>query len=441
VEHLGGEGGFTLLESMVALSVFTITLIPTSSVFLGGLQAASVGNVRSDAVGLAASTLADVQALPYNEVGFYDIQPNYVSVCPASVSLCAGEPTVDLVHSGSFDGTVPPGAFAPVSTQTVGSTTFTITTYITWADAAVPSGTCVSQSTTCAGAYPQVTVVVSWGGLLAGSVTESTIVYPGGQGKWTAAGSSRGQSTSCPSTPVEPAEVTATSTSTPSTSVSAQVTVSWSAEPTASQPCYYVVDEATSSGALPTTCSEVPGAGFEANPWQPGTASSYTVTGLSWNTTYWFAVVAYSSGGAQCSIGDAAQPVTTPSSPSGSTCTVTSLSVTAVPSNSTAKTYENSSGQMTDDLDLVASTTGTCSGVTVQSELVNSSTQDPGSPYTLSPGAGGQFDGTVDSQGVAWTTGQHVLTAYLGGLPTPQQQSIEVCAASGEKTNNPNSCP
>lgn len=431
---------------MVALSVFSVTLVPTSSVFFGGLQAASVSNVRADAVGVAASTLADVQALPYNDVGFYDTQPNYVSSCPASVSVCAGQPTVDLVHSGDFNGTVPTNAFTPVSTQAVGATTFTVTTYITWANAAVPTGVCLASSTTCAGAYPQVTVVISWGGLTAGSVTESTIVYPGGQGQWTGSGATRGESTTCPSPPAQPSGVTATSSSTPSDSSSAQVTVSWTPEPTASEPCYYVVAEATSSSDLPTTstCSETTGATFQANPWQQGTADSYSVTtGLLWNTTYWFAVVAYSAGGAQCAIGDAELSVTTPSSSSGSTCTVSSLSVTAVPSASTAKTYENTSGNMTDNLNLVASTTGTCSAITVQSELVNSSTQDPGSPYTLTGGSGGQFNDTVASQGVAWTTGQHVFTVYVDGSATSEQQNLEVCAhaGNGQKTSYPNSCP
>lgn len=447
---------------MVALAVFSATLVPSASVFFGGMQAASNSNIRVDAVGVAESTLADVQALPYNEVGFYGPynyngspypgQTGFVSSCPTSVPLCSpggvGEPTVNLVDSGTFDGIIPPTAFAPVSTQGVGATIFTVTTYITWADAAVPSGTCATGSSICQGAYNQVTVVVSWGGLQAGSVTESTLVYPGGQGTWTAPGWNRGVSTTCPSTPTAANNVTAASSSTSSQSTQAEVTVTWAAEATASQPCYYVVDDATTFHGLPTTCSEA--SSYGGNPPQLGSATSYDVTGLSWDTEYWFAVVAFSAGGATCAIAYANydptsssyEPVTTPDGPSSSMCTVTSFTVTAVPSDSTVKTYEDVRGDMTDNIDLVAGTSGSCSDVTVESQLVGASVQDPSSPYSLQPGTGGQFSATVSSQGEAWTTGQHEFAVYVSGAATTQYQSLEVCphAGNGQKTNG-NSCP
>lgn len=427
------QAGFTFVETAVALGVFIITLIPTTSVFWGGLQAASVSSVRSDAVGVATSTLADVQALPYNEVGFFSSQLHYVASCPSSVSLCSGEPTVIAGVTGGI---------TPVTTQTVGATTFTITTYITWANAAVPSGTCVTGSASCQGAYPQVTVVVSWGGPAAGSVTESSIYYPGGQGKWTGPGSSRVASSTCNSNPNTPGDVSAADSNTAAESQQAQVTVSWDPVTTANEPCYFVIDEATAQSGLPTSCTIPTGSGFQANYWQPGTAASYTVTGLSWNTGYYFAVVAYSSGGTNCAFAYTGL-VTTPSASTGSNCTVTAFTVTAVPSNSTSKTYEDTHGNMTDNFSLVASTTGTCSSLTVQSQLVNATTQDPGSPYSLAAGTSGQFTYTVPSSGNAWTTGQHLFTVYVGGVSASQQQSFEVCAhaGSGQKTNSGTSCP
>ena len=451
-EEESGQRGFTLVETAVALGVFVITLIPTTSVFWGGIQAASVSSIRSDAVGVAASTLADVQALPYNEVGFYGPftvngtpnpgQSNYVSSCPSSVPACSGEPTVNLVNSGTFQNAIPTGAFAPVTTQTVGATTFTVTTYITWANAAVPSGTCVAGSLLCVGAYPQVTVVVSWGGPAAGSVTESSIYYPGGQGKYTGSQALRGATSTCPSNPGKPSDLWAADSNTSSESQQAQVTVSWQPVSTANEPCYYVIDEATSASGLPSSCTIPTGSGFQANYWQPGTAASYTVTGLSWNTQYWFAVVAYSSGGANCQFATFG-PVTTPTASTGPSCTVTAFTVTAVPSNSTSKTYEDTHGNMTDNLNLVASTTGTCSTVTVQAQVVNSSTQDPGSPYSLAAGTSGQFTYSVPASGTAWITGQHIFTVSVGGVSASLQQSMEVCAhaGSGQKTNSGTSCP
>jgi Tfp pilus assembly protein PilV len=442
-----GQRGFTLIEAVVALGVLTVVLVPTTSVFWGGMQAASVSSVRSDAASVAASTLAQVQALPINEVGFYTGQPNFVSTCPSSVSACGASTDDQTVVLGS---TAPVGAFAPVTTQQVGATTFTITTYITWADASVPSGTCISGSSTCQGAYPLVTVVVTWGGPTAGSVTESTIDYPGGLGKWTAAGYNRTGLVTCPSTPETPDQNTPQLGNGTSTSPTyAWVDVSWQPPNSMSDdPCYYVIDVATDSLALPIenltnhTCKAGSGSGVQASRPQPGTADSYLVTGLSWSTTYYFEVVAYSSGGAQCAVSNIESFATTTTT--GSTCTVTSFSVTAEPSNSSSKTYLDSHGNMTDDLDLVAGTTGTCSNFTVNSELVGSTTQDPGSPWALTAGSGGQFSYTVASMGTAWTTGQHEFTLSINGTATNEQQSLEVCSfasGNGQKSTSGNSCP
>jgi hypothetical protein len=443
-EEEAGQGGFTLVETVVALAVFTVTLVPTTGVFFGGIQAASVSSVRSDAASVAASTLAQVQALPINEVGFYTSQPDYVPSCPSSVPACSGGQTVDL---GS---TAPSGAFTPVTTQAVGSTTFTITTYITSANASVPSGTtCLngteSGSDCWQGAYPLVTVVVSWRGPTAGSVTESTIDYPGGLGPWTAPLSDRGGPVTCPSTPAPPVQQSPAAASSPSTSQSAWVDVSWDpVSPQSDEPCYYVIDVTTNEQTL--SCTLPSGSGVQASYWQPGTADSYLVTGLSWGTTYYFTVVAYSSGGASCAISNT-ESFQTATNSTSSTCTATSFSVTAEPSNSSSKTYLDSHGKMTDDLDLVASTTGTCSNLTVASELVGSTTPDPGpppSPWTLAAGSGGQFTYTVDSIGTAWTTGQHEFTLYIDGTATNEQQSLEVCSfasGQGQKTSSGNSCP
>lgn len=430
------------------MAVFGITLIPSTGIFFGGMQDAAVSNVRSDAVGVAASTLAQVRALPYNLVGFYSSQSSYVSACPSAVTPCAGQATVDL---GS--GTAPAGSFTPVSPPpTIGATTFSVTTYLTWADSSVPTGTCSAGSAVCSQAYKEATVVVSWGGrnLLAGTVIESTLVYPGGQGLYTAAGGAHQGGNSCPGTPSPPTGVAAS----PATNMNDspdpgeyEVNVTWNPVATASEPCHFVIDTAPTNADLPATCASAPGSSVQASSWQPGTAASYTVTsGLSPGTQYFFAVIAYNSDGSQCAMSSTSPAVsaTTDSAPPPATCTVSSLTVTAVPSQSTAKTYETSGGAMSDNLNLVVATTGSgCSTITVQSNLVNSTTQDPGSPYTLLSGTGGQFTYTVPSQSVSWTTGQHVFTVYTAGTATSEQQSLEVCAhaGNGQKTNTPNVCP
>lgn len=434
------QAGFTLIETVVAMSLFGMTLLPASSVIFGGMKAADVSNAQSDAVSIAASTLAQVQALPYPLVGFYSTEAGYVATCPSTVSACSGEPTVLLGSS------TPASAFTPIGIpQTVGAVSFSVTTYITWASANVPSGTCSSGSTVCSGAYKLVTAVVSWGGngRPKGSVTESTIVYPGGQGLWTGPGQSGTSSSTCPTTPSKPTGVSAAPYSDSSVSPDpgqSEIQVSWTPVALTSEPCYYVIDSAVSDDALPTSCSSA--GTVQGNPWQPGQAASYVVTGLNSGTKYFFDVIAYNADGSQCAISDPTS-ATTLSATVAPSCSVTSFTVTAVPSQSTAKTYETSAGNMTDNLSLVASTTGSCSSISVQAHLVNSSTQDPGSPYTLVAGSSGQFAYTVPSQNVAWTTGQHVFTVYVGSTATAEQQSIEVCAhaGQGQKTTSPTACP
>ncbi|HLX88439.1 MAG TPA: fibronectin type III domain-containing protein [Acidimicrobiales bacterium] len=442
------QDGFTIIETVVAMAVFAVTLIPTTGIFFGGMQAASVSNIRSDAVGVAASMLAQVRSLPYNLVGFYSGQANYVSVCPATVTPCAGQATVVL-----GTGLGPAGAFTPVTpSPTIGATSYSVTTYITWANANVPSGTCSAGSTLCVQAYKEATTVVSWSGLsrMAGSITETTLVYPGGQGQYTAAGGGGSGGNSCPGSPASPTGLSAVPYPNPQNLTpdpgEYEANVSWASLPLASQPCYFVILDATSNADLPATCASASGPSAEASTRQPGSEVLYTVTGLSPGVQYYFAVIAYNSDGSQCAMSSTSPAVTatTDTAPAPPTCTVTGLTVTAVPSQSAAKTYESSGGAMTDNLNLVASTTGSgCANLTVQGHLVNSATQDPGSPYTLASGTGGQFTYTVPSQNVSWTTGQHVFTVYLGGTVTTDSQSIEVCAhaGNGQKTSTPNVCP
>jgi prepilin-type N-terminal cleavage/methylation domain-containing protein len=89
--------------------------------------------------------------------------------------------------SGASRTTVDLGATAPSSvdltptgSEVVGGVTYAITLEIVWADATVPSAT--GGTSTDSQAYKQVYAVVTWNAPMSGThtLTESSLVYPGG---------------------------------------------------------------------------------------------------------------------------------------------------------------------------------------------------------------------------------------------------------------------
>lgn len=160
------EAGYSLIEVVVALGLLAITLLPLASVFYGAEAANSANREYGDAIAIADGQLAEAGGVTYADLGFY------VSQSPPSAYN--GQPTVIL-------GAAPPAGESPqislTSTpQQVGSIVYTAQNYVVWAAG--------SGGDTCA--YKQVYAVVSWreGGNTV-HVSQSTLVYPGGLGKYT----------------------------------------------------------------------------------------------------------------------------------------------------------------------------------------------------------------------------------------------------------------
>jgi|GEM_PF-3844525 len=419
------EHGFTLIEVTIALGLLGIALVPVTGMVLSGLKAATTANHISDAMGVATGALSQAQAVPYGQIGFYANQTGYVA-------SYGGQPTVTL---GS---TVPPNVtppLSPVSTQTVGNTSFTVDLYITWANAAGPT-------TNYPEAYKLVTAVVSWATPLGGTTTytEHTIVYPGGLGSYAgpAAGTGGGNAGGAPQS------ATITSATVPAAPAGqGEIDVTWS---TPSQPGYYVVEWSTQAGNLPAAdaTNDPPNNGtVQASPHQPATATSYAVQGLTPGTTYWIEVLSYSTDGTQWASSNE-MSATTLSSSSG--CQLVSFTVSGATSGNTSKTYLNNNGTMSENLNLVLSAAGSCSGTTYTvAPAPGSSATDPGSPYTLTAVSSTQWTATVLSSGQAgWVTGEHSFELYAGGtqLSPPVAQSFLVCAWTppGQRSSSSSQC-
>lgn len=70
LDRLSGEGGFTLVELMVATIILLVISVPITSVLLTGSQLASASLLRSSADELAAAKVELIRAMPYDNVGF-----------------------------------------------------------------------------------------------------------------------------------------------------------------------------------------------------------------------------------------------------------------------------------------------------------------------------------------------------------------------------------
>lgn len=171
--HNRGERGFTLIEAVVSMALFTIAIVPLGQLFYGDLSTSVAASRRSEAVGLATEQLAAVRALPYGEIGFYSNQASgsmgYGAACNRVAPNFEAE-TSPVVVLGA---TAPSNDdLTPVAVRSVGSFTYTVYTCISWAESPA------SQPM-----YKRVFVTVSWQDATgSASLTQASLIYDTGGG-------------------------------------------------------------------------------------------------------------------------------------------------------------------------------------------------------------------------------------------------------------------
>lgn len=149
------EGGFTLIEIVVATAVLVVVMSSVGPLFYGAMKLTGITNQRSQATNLAVAATEQIRSLPYSEVGY--------NVTPAACSS-SGQTPVTLRSPGPLD-TLP-------ATTVEGGTTYTIVRCVYWSASSMPR---------TPEAYKQTLVKVSWpargGGLV---VSQTSALYPGG---------------------------------------------------------------------------------------------------------------------------------------------------------------------------------------------------------------------------------------------------------------------
>jgi hypothetical protein len=186
-----------------------------------------------------------------------------------------------------------------------------------------------------------------------------------------------------------------------------------------------------------------PNTGGTSNAWAPsgsttsgsiaGTATTFTVTGLTPSTAYWFEIVAFSSDGTQWAISQTWVTGTTYASPPAP-CTLNTLTVSQPGQASGQAQVAKSNGHLMQTISMTVTYSGTCtSGADTVTVAATSSGADPGSPYSLS-WATSQYTYSL-CPNTGFSTGTHTYTVSHNGSATSLTAQV-----SFSKTNSTPSC-
>jgi type II secretory pathway pseudopilin PulG len=440
------ETGFTIVELVVALGLMSIVAASLAGVFWSSIRTAGNASHRSDAASIASREIEEMRSFQYTSIGFYADETGYTTsfVDPitnqtlTTVTLGATTPsgtpsdiqpeTPDPSASSGFNPDPDPTNAAPI---TQGGVNYTVNRYVGWVDAspAYPQ------------AYKRTVVMVSWtdqagahvcNGTVMLCVIQTSIVYPGGLGKYNGpegAGPSTTTSTSVFTLPGQPT-LNSVTVAGPGT-----LAVSWSAPTSGSAVTTYSVEYSTDNTFPPGNFTVIgdPTAGTLAS-----SIFSYNLNGLADSTTYYVEVIAYS--------GDTAgQPslfksATTPAPPP--VCNLGALGVAGATSKSTTGTKLTKTGRMSENLTVTWSTSGsgfTPDGLHQCSDsfgiLADNSGggADPGAqPYgPLFNNGSGSYNLTIGSNNQkGWATGVHTFSVWdnTTGSATTVVKTFQICA-------------
>ena len=405
------------MEVMTALTVLAVVLLPLAAVFYRGMSNSTYNREYGDAIAIANGFLATAGSITYGDLGFFEEE---FGTPPQTIPSYNGQPGVDL-------GASPPaGVTAQVPSTTsfkqVGTVVFSERTYVVW----------VNGSGGATYAYKQVYAVVTWReGPRTATITQSILVYPGGLGKYT------GPQNNTPSgTTGTPDNVSGLAVSVPADPAGEnQVNLTWNApvDPTG----FYAAVWATSPANLP-----VPATAGTSGAWAPsgstasgsiaGSATSYTVTGLSPATSYWFEIVAFSSDGVQWAVSQQwvnATTLTPPPPP----CTLSALTVSQTGQSSGQAAVAKTGGHLIEPITISVTYSGTCTAASDTLTVAGASSgADPGSPYTLGWG-GTQYTYSL-CPATGFSTGTHTYTVSHNGTATSLTAQVTF---SQDKKNSP----
>jgi hypothetical protein len=398
-------------------------MAPLASVFYSAMRTAGVANHRTDGASIASREIESIRAVPYAQVGFYGDQTGYVSSFEthSTVTLGSTSPSSGSLIPQIQPETPDPNAattYAPdpnpanASPIVQGGISYSVARNIVWVNAQ-------DASTTYTSAYKKLTVVVTWSDQSGThTVRQDSLLYPGGLGQYNGSTTTLSTTTTAVLNPSAPVLNPITGLADPAGET--QIPLTWSQPAGGAVVTSYSVEYSTSASFPPGNFSVVNGLA--------PSIKNYTVTSLSANTTYYFAIIAYAGSNSATSNTQsfATLPVAVP------TCTYGQLNVTGATTLSTTGTMLQNNGKVSENLTLSWTTTGTCPHSYAVKAVDPNNLPDEGSPYTL-VGNAGTYTATVNSSGSKnWTAGLHTFTVWdtTTNTATAVVKTFKICAFS-----------
>ncbi len=203
-DRRGDQGGFTVIEVMIACSILLVGILALAAVSMGSVAAVSRSQLSQEASNLAASVVAEAEALPWSTVsqGLSQGSDAYFSTDANIAGGCfEGEPLVvdgSATSSACPTGSSPGGPSYPWQAVSGPSCSGSLATAVSASSTLplVPHQSCVTlptgtgsaafeiaayptlysgSSVTAAGAGIELTVVVTWDGGVSAATGEDRV--------------------------------------------------------------------------------------------------------------------------------------------------------------------------------------------------------------------------------------------------------------------------
>jgi prepilin-type N-terminal cleavage/methylation domain-containing protein len=409
------EKGFTLVELLIAMLILAIVLVALAPAFYSALRGTNLSDEHSVASGLAVAASEQMRSYPYYEIGYTSSDYTTPSNAGyAQASKCAAANPVSVTTSAIDNANV--NNQLPTST-TVNHINYSIQRCIYWVNSTVAPDTL---------AYKQSVVTVSWNlGKVHGSVSQTSAIYPGGEGKYTQ-----------PTDNYDPATGTAVTVASPP---SAPVWVSYAADPTLadtidlvwSEPsttptpaASYEVDYSTTyggSGFLNLTPGSYTPADFNT----PGTASIPNSISVGATATYYMEVRAIAADGTTASIPSPVVAVTVLPQTSGA-CQLSNLVVNPT----TIELNKYGTFKSISAFSLSLNAVNNCNNVTVAYTTAGATVN-----YAPMSSGSGTLTGTAGTCTTIWNPGNMAFTVYHNGSLVPNIV-VQVNFTQGNSSSN-----
>lgn len=406
------DKGFTVIEMVVALFILAIVLTAIAPAFYGELKATAAANYRSSANGLAVGAIEEMRAFPFYQIGWN--QADYTT--SGSTALTCVSPSNTFQTGGSAPTWNSSAGLEPVkltggsaldnvnnnllTTQTISNVTFTTTRCVYW----------VTASTGSLAAYKLTWVGVSWSVAgVAWHVTQSSAIYPGGEGKYVSGGHDNynPSAPNCTNQGGVPAAPKSLSAAQDPASPTTTVDLTWSegTETTTTViPVQYQVNYSSTSST---------------GPWAPFSQTglpNQNVDGLIPSTTYWFQVLEVACDGTP----GPAVVVSQATANASQSCAYSNFTVS--PKTASIGSSDQLSG--ISSFQLSVQVTASCNNVAAYYSPKNDGTYVTD---TAPPGSGTL---TWSTSANKWAAGTITFTLYVGGSATVDAAQVTItCSA------------